>query len=69
MNHTRCFGGTGLGLTICRKLADLMSGSITVESTPGAGSSLHLEIPFEQSAAAVQRQAQTASSGSIIWSG
>jgi len=57
---TRCFGGTGLGLTICHQLVELMGGSITVESSPGAGSSFHLEIPFELSAAAVQRQAQTA---------
>ena len=60
MNHTRRFGGTGLGLTICRKLTDLMGGSITVESTPGAGSSFHLEIPLELSAVAVSRQQQTA---------
>jgi signal transduction histidine kinase/ActR/RegA family two-component response regulator len=43
---TRRFGGTGLGLTICRKLAELMGGSIWVESSPGAGSSFHLELPF-----------------------
>jgi two-component system, cell cycle sensor histidine kinase and response regulator CckA len=53
---TRRFGGTGLGLTICRKLAELMGGAITVESTPGAGSSFHLEIPFELSSATMNRQ-------------
>jgi len=43
---TRRFGGTGLGLTICRKLAELMGGSIWVESTQGTGSSFHLELSF-----------------------
>jgi PAS domain S-box-containing protein len=43
---TRRFGGTGLGLTICRKLAELMGGSVTVESSIGKGSSFHLDLPF-----------------------
>lgn len=43
---TRKYGGTGLGLTICRKLAELMGGRIWADSVPGQGSRFHLEVPF-----------------------
>ena len=44
---THQFGGTGLGLTISRRLAELMNGNISVESTPGAGSCFELTLPFQ----------------------
>jgi len=44
---TKKFGGTGLGLSICRQLATLMHGSVSLESTEGAGSKFTLHIPLK----------------------
>jgi signal transduction histidine kinase/HPt (histidine-containing phosphotransfer) domain-containing protein/AmiR/NasT family two-component response regulator len=43
---TRKYGGTGLGLVISKKLAELMGGRIRVESVIDKGTVFHLEIPF-----------------------
>jgi signal transduction histidine kinase len=43
---TRRFGGSGLGLTISRELAELMGGSLTAESEQGAGAVFRLRLPL-----------------------
>ncbi|MFT4178439.1 MAG: ATP-binding protein [Thermomonas sp.] len=50
-NTTRRFGGTGLGLAISRRIAELMGGSVEMDSTLGQGSTMRLEVRLHRAPA------------------
>ena len=57
-SDVRRFAGTGMGLAICHQLAELMGGSISVESTLGRGSTFTLRLPLEACEAAPAPEAR-----------
>lgn len=54
-SHTRREDGTGLGLVICKRLAALLGGELTVESRWMHGSTFALTIPLVHVAEAAER--------------
>ena len=48
VNTTRRYGGTGLGLTLCKKLIKMMGGDIHVDSTLGEGSNFYFNVRMKQ---------------------
>ncbi len=45
--YTRAHQGAGLGLAICKQLADLMGGGLAIESEEGVGTTLFVSLPFD----------------------
>jgi CheY-like chemotaxis protein/two-component sensor histidine kinase len=69
---SRKYGGTGLGLVISRRFAQMMGGEITVESLPGSGSTFTLTVPCNvdverrRSGDAVAVEAAPAGAGTVL---
>ncbi len=53
--------GSGLGLSICKRLVELARGTISIETAPGAGFATHAEIPAEIAPAETKKDADTTS--------
>ncbi|MBF0244837.1 MAG: hypothetical protein HQL31_06145 [Planctomycetes bacterium] len=47
MSQTRPFGGAGVGLSLCRRLVELMGGRIWTESEFGKSSTFHFTLPVK----------------------
>ena len=56
---TRKTGGTGLGLSVTRKLARLLGGDVTVASRVGAGTTFRLTLPMKAPAGEAVRRRDT----------
>jgi len=61
----RASEGTGLGLTICKVLTEMMNGTIGVESKLGAGSEFWINIPLQKTQPVAAQEEVTASSADI----
>jgi len=48
----RKWRGTGLGLSLCKKFADLLGGAVSMESVPGQGSTFRVTLPVQYDVAA-----------------
>lgn len=61
----RRYGGTGIGLAICKRICDAMGGKIWVESVLGEGSAFHVVIPVEVVEDCPEREALVCSNDTV----
>ena len=47
MTNTRSYGGTGLGLAICKSYCEMLKGTISLQSSPGEGTTFTVTIPLK----------------------
>ena len=66
---TRKYGGTGLGLSISQSLAELMAGSITVESIQGVGSCFKVTLPLSVISKTNPQKVTTRTTIAALWDG
>ncbi|HET7333275.1 ATP-binding protein [Dyella sp.] len=62
---TRQYGGTGLGLTICKELVELMGGQISLESTQDVGTTVSFSIPARLVAASMESEVPSMSESAV----
>jgi len=65
-SHTRAHGGVGLGLALCRRIVGMHWGRIWAESRLGEGSTIHVELPVEQTTRASSPQNAEPPSGTRV---
>jgi len=68
LTTTRQYGGTGLGLSISLQLAELMGGTISVESTLGSGTCFMVSLPFSNTDDAISMN-ENLDRAAIQWDG
>ena len=48
LHERHAYEGTGMGLSICKRIAERHSGTIAAQSTPGQGACFFVTLPFKQ---------------------
>lgn len=66
-SSTREYGGTGLGLNICKRFIELMGGHINLHSTLGQGTRFEIELPAQRSQAKTEANDEPENTTPIRW--